>query len=235
MLPENCDHEAMLIVTLVRDDGPTEEIDEFRTAMRDSLDATARANIRTFEVVPSDVGPWSAGGIDLVRCRGPEDMATSAARATAVRRVHALPGTSSCRIYATRVFPLTPPPASGVHLFAQGHYLPGYTRQSGQARWRQHAGLLASLPWFTEQLLGYEQYHGYEAESAARLGVDDTNGFMHLAHPSVEARDHALQLPERTEVLVPDERVFMATDRGMRVLVVETTGAAGTPEPGLAD
>jgi hypothetical protein len=231
MLLESCDHEAILIVTLGREGAPAGPIDELRSRLRGSLDTTMCAGIRTFEVVPSDVGPWSAGGIDLVRCRGSADMAVSAGRVTAVRRAQALPGTASCRIYATRVFPLTPPPASGVHLFAQGHYLPGYTRQSGQARWRQHAGLLASLPWFTEQLLGYEQYHGYDAESAARLGVDDTNGFMHLAHPSVEARERALRLPERTEVLVPDERVFMATDRGMRVLVVETTSDDGTPEP----
>jgi hypothetical protein len=210
----------LLLLTLVR--GPTPEggVDEavrvYRAGLRREVGAAA-TEVVAYDVVAFAGERWVGGGVDVVSCSSGEalrDAASSIARARAQLPTNA---SVSFRAIAAERNEVRTPPVAGLHTFSSGGMADGFDRRRWQARWREHARLLDSLPAFSPYLTGYVQYHGVDTVDAAALGVDDTNGIAHMTYRDVEERAHALLLPEYLEVLRPDEDEFVSRTRGMRV------------------
>jgi hypothetical protein len=226
LIPEDYFGTALVTMALIRSDfSPADaaEISDGRRRLAEVLLVAGPATLtRSFEVIPGVAGPWTGGGVDVTYYRTTAELEAAALAARGARR-DLPPRGPSVRLYGTRVWPVLTPGPEGVHLFAQGHFLPEFSRSAGQARWKDHARLMVRTQWFGEQLLGYTQFDGLPAATAARLGLTDTNGIAHIATTSVDARMQSRTLPEYVDVLQPDERQFMAPGRGMRVFTVETT------------
>jgi hypothetical protein len=226
MIPEDYAGAALVAMALTRSGdsaADTAAISEARSRLAEALTvAGPDALTRSFDVIPGAPGPWAGGGVDVIYYRTIAELEAAALAVGAVRPGR--PGQGpALRLFGTRTWPVLTPGPEGVHLFAQGHFLPGFSREAGQARWKDHARLMVCTRWFAEQLLGYTQFDGLPAATAARLGLSDTNGIAHIATASVDARLQSRTLPEYLDVLQPDERQFMAPGRGMRVFTAETT------------
>jgi hypothetical protein len=226
MIPEDYAGAALVAMALTRSDCSAADTaaisDAFRRLAEVLMAAGPATLMRSFDVIPGATGPWTGGGVDVIYYRTIAELEAAALAAVEVRAD--LPALGpSLRLYGTRTWPVLTPGPEGVHLFAQGHFLPEFSREAGQARWKDHARLMVRTQWFAEQLLGYTQFDGLPAATAARLGLNDTNGIAHIATTSVDARLLSRTLPEYVDVLQPDERQFMAPGRGMRVFTVEAT------------
>jgi len=231
VVPAEPDGAAIIVMSLTR--GPLSAraaaaIEQDRARRIDGLAAAAVPTlVRTFDAIPGATGSWTGGGVDVLRFAGADEL--EAAAAAASRHQAELPSPDgaaglSVRLYGAWAYPILTPGPEGTHMFAHGHFRPELSREAGQARWKQHARLLVTTQWYTEYLLGYTQYDGLPASEATRLGLDDTNGVVHIATPSVQARLDSTRVPEYLAVLQPDDREFMVAGRGMRVFTVETTG-----------